>query len=74
MARGKSKNIRNRNQGYLTSSEHSSTMKKKKRCGFPTTTEKQEYDLKMHLMMMIENFKKEINNSLKEKIGTQVNR
>ena len=30
------------------------------------TPEKQDSDLKSHLMMMIENFKKDINNSLKE--------
>ena len=32
----------------------------------PHTPEKQDYDLKSHLMMMIEEFKKDINNSLKE--------
>jgi hypothetical protein len=34
--------------------------------GYPNTPEKQDSDLKLHLMMMIEDFKKEINNSLKE--------
>ena len=34
--------------------------------GYPNTPEKQDSDLKSHLMMMIEDFKKDINNSLKE--------
>ena len=34
--------------------------------GYPDTPEKQDSDLKSHLMMMIEDFKKDINNSLKE--------
>jgi hypothetical protein len=32
----------------------------------PNTPEKQDFDLKLHLMIMIEEFKKDINNSLKE--------
>jgi hypothetical protein len=32
----------------------------------PKTPEKQDSDLKSHLKMMIEDFKKDINNSLKE--------
>ena len=34
--------------------------------GYPNTPEKQDSDLKSHLMMMIQDFKKDINNSLKE--------
>ena len=34
--------------------------------GYPNTPEKQDLDLKSHLMMLIENFKKNINNSLIE--------
>jgi hypothetical protein len=34
--------------------------------GYPNTPEKQDSDLKSHLMMMIDDFKKDINNSLKE--------
>ena len=34
--------------------------------GYPNTHEKQDNDLKSHLMKMIEAFKKNINNSLKE--------
>jgi hypothetical protein len=33
---------------------------------YPSTLEKQDSDLKSHCMMMIEDFKKDINNSLKE--------
>ena len=63
MAKGKHKNPTNRNQSYLAISEPS----------FPTTSspwspntlEKQDLDLKSHLMMLIEDFKKDINNSLK---------
>jgi hypothetical protein len=32
----------------------------------PIKLEKQDFDLKSHLMMMIEDLKKDINNSLKE--------
>ena len=34
--------------------------------GYPNTPEKQDCDLKSYLMMMIKNFKKDINNSIKE--------
>ena len=73
MVRDRHNNISNRNQGYLASPEPSS----------PTTAshvylnikEKQDSDLKSHLTMMIGDFKKDINNSLKEiqeNTGTQV--
>ena len=72
MARGKG--ISKRSQGYLVSSEHSSLTTASP--GYPNTPEKQDSDLKSHLMMiMIEDFKKEINNSIKEKqenTGNQV--
>jgi hypothetical protein len=61
MARGK--NISNRNQGYLASSETSSPTTVSP--GYLNPPEKQDFDLKLHLMMMIEDFK-HINNSLKE--------
>jgi hypothetical protein len=64
MARGKGKNIRNRNQGYLASSEPSSPTSGSP--GYPNTPERQYSDLKLHLIMMIEDFKKYINNSTKE--------
>ena len=62
--RGKHKNISNRNQDYLASSEPSSATTVNP--GYPNTPEKQDYDLKSHLMMTIEKFKKDINISLKE--------
>jgi hypothetical protein len=64
MVRGKSKNISNGNQGYLASSETSSHTTASP--GYYNTLEKQDSHLKSHLMMMIGNFKKSINNSLKE--------
>jgi hypothetical protein len=52
MVRGKGKNISNRNQGFLASSEASSPTTVSPR--YPNTPEKQESDSKSHLMMMIE--------------------
>jgi gas vesicle protein len=34
--------------------------------GYPNTPEKQDLDLKSYLMMLVEDFKKDIDNSLKE--------
>ena len=64
MVRGKGKNISHRNQGYLASSEPSSPTTASP--GYPNTPEKQDSDSKSYLMMLIEDFKKDINNSLKE--------
>ena len=64
MAGGKQKNRSNRNQGYLASSEPNSPTIASP--GYSNTSEKQDSDLKSLLMMMIEDFKKDINNSLKE--------
>jgi len=64
MARGKHKNLSNRNQDYLASSEPSSP--NTANVGYPNTPEKQDLDLKSHLIMMIEDFKKDINHSLKK--------
>ena len=41
---------------------------------YPNTPEKQDNDLKSHLMKMIEAFKEDINNSLKEIKRTQINK
>jgi hypothetical protein len=65
LVRGKSKNISNRNQGYLASSEPSSPTTVSPR--YHNTPEKQDSDLKSHLMIMTENIK-DISNSLKEYI------
>jgi hypothetical protein len=69
MMRGNSKNINNRHQGHLASSEPGSPTTVSHR--YHNTPEKQDSDLKSHLMMMIENFKKDINNSLKEIQGQE---
>ena len=63
MVGGKHKNINNRNQGYLASSESNSPTIASP--GYPNTPERQDSDLKS-LPMMIEDIKKYINNSLKE--------
>ena len=62
MVGGKHKNISNRNQGYLASSEPNSPTIAS--TGYTITSEKQDLDLKPLLMMMIEDLKKDINNSL----------
>jgi hypothetical protein len=64
MVRGKLKNISNKNKGYLASSEPNSSTIASPR--YTITPEKQDMYLKSHLMMMMEDFKKDINNSLKK--------
>ena len=64
MARGKHKNINKRNQCYLETSEPNSPNIASP--GYTITLEKQDSNLKSLLTMMIEDFKKDINNSLKE--------
>jgi hypothetical protein len=39
------------------------------RVGYLNTPEKQDSDLKLYLMLMIKDFKKDINNSLKKNTG-----
>jgi hypothetical protein len=64
MAGGKHKNISNRNQGYLVSSEPNSPTITSP--GYTITPENQDLDLKSLLIKMIKDIKKDINNSLKE--------
>jgi hypothetical protein len=64
MAKGKRKNPTNRNQDRLPSSEHSTPTPPSP--GHPNTPEKLDPDLKAYLMMMVEDIKKNFNNSLKE--------
>jgi len=61
MVRGKYKNLGNKKQGHVASSEPSARITASP--GYANTPEKQDSDLKSHLMMMIE---EDINNSLKE--------
>jgi hypothetical protein len=58
MTGGKHKNRSNRNQGYLASSEPNSPTITS--TGYTITPEKQDMDLKTLLMMMMEEFKKKI--------------
>ena len=64
MAESKHKNRSNRNQGYLASLEPNSPTLASP--GYTNTPEKQDMDQKSLLMMIMEDFKKKINNSLKE--------
>jgi hypothetical protein len=64
MSRGKHNNRSKRNQGDLTSSEPNSPIIASP--GYSITQENQDMGLKSLLMMMTEDYKKDINNSLKE--------
>jgi predicted RNA-binding protein with RPS1 domain len=73
MMGGKHKNRSNRIQGYLASSESNSPTIAS--LGYTITPEKQDMDLKVHLMRVMEDYKKDINNSLKviqENTGKEV--
>jgi hypothetical protein len=64
MAKGKHKSLTNRNQDHSPSSEHSTLTSPSP--GHPNTPKKLDLDLKEYLMMMVEDIKKDFNNSLKE--------
>jgi hypothetical protein len=64
MSKGKCKNIINRNQEHSPSSGCSTPTPPSP--GHPNTPEKLDPDLKAYLMMMVEDIKKDFNNSLKE--------
>ena len=64
MAKGKHKDLTNRNQDHSPSSEHSTPTPHS--TGHPKTPEKIDPDLKAYLIMMVEDIKKDFNNSLKE--------
>ena len=64
MAKGKRKNLTNRNQDHSPSAEPSTPTSPSP--GHPNTTEKLDRDLKAYLMMMVEDIKKDYNNSFKE--------
>jgi glutamyl-tRNA reductase len=66
MAKGKHKNLTNRNQDHSASSKLSTTTTMN--LGYPKTPEKQDSDLKSYLIMLVEDLKKDINNSLKERL------
>jgi hypothetical protein len=64
MAKGRHKNLTNRNQDHSLSSEPSTPTSAS--AGYPNTPEKFDPDLKAYLMMMVEDIKKDFNNSLEE--------
>uniref|UniRef100_A0ABK0LEJ4 Nucleic acid binding protein n=1 Tax=Rattus norvegicus TaxID=10116 RepID=A0ABK0LEJ4_RAT len=66
MARGKRRNPSNRNQDYMASSEPNSPTKTNME--YPNTPEKQDLVSKSFLIMMLEDFKKDVNNSLREQV------
>jgi hypothetical protein len=63
MAKGKLKNHTNRNKDHSPSSEPSTPTLASP--AYPNTPEKLDPDLKAYLMMMVEDVKKDLNNSLK---------
>ena len=64
MAKGKHRNITNRNQGNMAASEPNSPLAA---CsGYPNTPEKQDLDLKSMVMMLLQEYMKNINKSPKE--------
>jgi chromosome segregation ATPase len=64
MAKGKRKNLTNRNQDCSSLSEPSTPTSASP--GYPNTPKKQDLDSKSYLIMLVEDLKKGINNSLKE--------
>jgi hypothetical protein len=62
MVKGKHKNLTNRNQEHWASSEPSTPTTVSP--GYRNIPEKQDADLKSYLMMVVEDFKKGINNSI----------
>ena len=64
MAKGKCRNVTNRNQGNMAASEPNSPTIASP--GYPNTPEKQDLDLKSLVMILLEEHKKDINKSVKE--------
>jgi hypothetical protein len=64
MAKGKHKNLSNRNQDHSPSSEPSTPTSASP--GYPNIPKKEDWDLKSYLMMLVGDIKKGFNNSLKE--------
>ena len=63
MAKDKRKNLTNRKQDHSPSSESSTPTPPSP--GHPNTPKKLDPDLKAYIMMMVEDIKKDIDNSLK---------
>jgi len=66
MARGKRRNPSNRNQDYMASSETNSPTKANTE--YPNTPGKQDLVSKSYLIMMLEDFKKDVKNSPREQV------
>jgi hypothetical protein len=64
MAKGKCKNLTSRTQDHSASLESSTPNRAS--LGYHNTPKKQDSELKSYLMMLVEDFKKGINNPLKE--------
>jgi hypothetical protein len=64
MVKGKHKNLTSRNEDHSASSEPS--MPTKASPGYSNKPKKKDLDLKTYLKMLVEDFKKGINNLLKE--------
>jgi hypothetical protein len=64
MVKGKCKNLTKRNQDHSPSSELSTPTSASP--GYPNTLKMQDSDLKSYLLMLVEDIKKDFNNSLKE--------
>jgi chromosome segregation ATPase len=64
MTKGRRKNLTNSSQDHSPSSEPSTPTSASP--GYPNTPEKLDPNLKAYLMMMVEDIKKDFNNSLKE--------
>jgi hypothetical protein len=64
MAKGRHKNLTNRNQDHSPSSETSTHTSASP--GHPDTPKKLDLELKAYLLMMVEQIKKDFKNSLKE--------
>ena len=64
MAKGKLRNITNRNQGNMAASEPNSLLIASPE--YPNTPEKQDLDVKSLVVMLLQEHMKDINKSLKE--------
>jgi hypothetical protein len=64
MAKGKRKNLTNRNKDHSPSSEPSTPTSA--RPVYPNTSKKLDPDLKAYLMMIVEDIKEDLNNPLRE--------
>jgi hypothetical protein len=72
MAKGKRKNLTNRNQEHWASSEPSTLTTASP--GYPNTLEKQDPDLKSYLMMVVEILRRALITHLKKYRRTLINR